>query len=213
MFFLSALGGMVIAVGAAPGGAIGVAGALLGCMSARSLMRGAGPRPFGRGLVWFTAIAWCLMVAPAAHRTSEVASSLAAQAVQGPLLLSSDPWRAVPGWVALFVGLTASGWWCRHQQWPGADPAERWMRSAEAALCGAGVSQSVWGPSALALVEGPLTGSDIAAGALGLAVGIAAVAVVALARDRLPKERPLYMWTVLGLAVAALGVSLVGAWA
>lgn len=212
LFFVSAIGGMAIAVGAAPGGVIGLTGALLGCMAARSLLReGDDARPFGRGLVWFTAICWCLMVAPGAHRTADVATSLAAQAVQGPLPVSTDPMRSLPAWVALLAGLAASGWWCRHQRGTGTGPAERWRSAAEAALCGVVLSQTLWGPSALALLQGPLSVST-GWGVSGLLVGVAAVAVVTLARDKLPVERPFHMWTVLGLAAAALGSSLVGAW-
>lgn len=214
MFFVSALGGIAVAVGAAPGGVAAVAGSFIGCMAARALLRDEdGARPFGRGLVWFTVICWCLMVAPGAHRTADVASSLAAQAVQGPLPLSSDPMRAVPAWVAMLVGLAASGWWCRHQRGVGNGGAQRWMPAAEAALCGVAISQTLWGPSALVLLRGPLSGRPLAWGISGLLVGVAAVAVVTLARDKLPAERPSYMWVALGAAAVALGSSLVGAWA
>lgn len=212
LFFASALGGIWVAIGSGPGNIFALVLAPLGCMVARAVLADPKPRIFGRGLVWFTILSWCAMAGPVINLTSVPRSSLDAQAVLGPLPLSADPWRSIPASVALIAGLAAAAWWCHHHRTESDEELEKWMRAAEATLSGTIVSATLWGPSLVAPMRGPLTTELMLWTATSLLVNVLAIAGVVVARDRLKGAERWWMWPTLVSALAALGAGMVGAW-
>ena len=86
------------------------------------------------------------------------------------------------------------------------------MRAAEATLSATIVAATLWGPSLVAPMRGPLTAELMLWTATSLLVNVLSIVGVVVVRDRLSGAERWWMWPTLVSAVTALGAGLVGAW-
>lgn len=169
----------------------------------------------GARWLWFAAFGWAIFAAGFSVGTFDLREGLAAQTVLGPAALVPGTWRAPLLALGFLAGVVAALFWLRE-----APPVPKALRAAgvgallawgEAALAGATLSASFFGPSVGALVAGPAAGARQMGTAASFLLTFVIVGALSASRRirRLARPRLLPVLTA-ALALAAMGAAALG---